>query len=192
MTLIDVVPDVVVWDDLPGPLFDFVNANGQADPVVISSNEYRYHLALHPNSLAAERLRVSIEAVAYGENPSVQVTFGASGEFTPTPSLPAAIDQDTTLYQFTIVRPTGDEPFGSYLDMFQLDITDVYVTSFEVADLGVKGDLNLDQQVDNTDFGIVISNMYETGNLGIEQGDANLDGVVDAIDADIVLDDMPE
>lgn len=192
VTLLDIVPDITHWPDQAGSLFDFANVNEQPGPVVVSANEYHYDLALHPNSLVVERLRVNIEAVAYGPNPSVQVAFGASGEFATTPSLPVTIDQNTTLHQFTIVRPAGNDPFGAYLDMFQLDITDVYVTSFEVVDLGVKGDLNLDQQVDSSDFGIVLSNMYNSGNLGVEQGDANLDGVVDANDASIVLEDIPE
>ena len=190
-TLEDVLPDVIVWDDIPGADFDIADIDEQPGPVTLDVDDFQYNLALHPNSLAAERLRVSIDAVPYDQNPAVHVNFGANGEFPTTPSVPVPIDATTTRYEFTIIRPNNGEPLGSYLDLFQLEIKDVYVTRFEVTDLGVKGDLNMDQSVNGADLNIVVNNMYSTGSLGVEQGDANLDGVVDSTDADIVLSDIP-
>ncbi|MBL4697429.1 MAG: hypothetical protein JKX70_01205 [Phycisphaerales bacterium] len=147
---------------------------------------------LHPNSLLAERLRLTIEAYAIDDVPYVHAGFGINGAIQPTPSLPISLGNGSVLYEFTIVRPADGLPFGSYLDMFQLELHDVIVTRFEVVDLGVKGDLNLDQQVNILDLGIVVQNLNSTGNVGVENGDANLDGVVDSADATTVIQGMSE
>lgn len=192
ITVADIIFEINEWPDIDGALFSIAETNASPGPDELGGDHVRYHCVLHPNSLAAERIRITIEAYPIGTQPLINVGFGIGGVIQPTPSVPILTNDTVSRYEFTIVRPEDGLPLGTYLDMFQLELRDVIVTRFEATDLGVKGDLNLDQQVDSTDFGIVMSNMYESGNLGVEQGDANLDGVVDANDAGIVLEDLPE
>jgi len=137
-------------------------------------------------------MRVTVEAYPIGTQPLVGVGFGVDGMIQPTPSVPILIDGTVSRYEFTIVRPADGLPFGTYLDMFQLELRDVIVTRFEVVDLGVKGDLNLDQQVNILDLGIVAQNLNTAGNIGVENGDANLDGVVDGADVTMVIEGILE
>lgn len=192
ITMADIVPEIAKWSDIDGALFSIAETNASPGPDELGGDHVRYNCVLHPNSLTAERIRVTIEAYPIGAQPLISVGFGVDCVIQPTPSVPILINGTVSLYEFTIVRPADGLPLGTYLDMFQLELRDVIVTRFEVSDLGIKGDLNLDQQVDITDLGIVLENMYQTGDLGVEQGDANLNGIIDAADADIVLDDIPE
>lgn len=192
ISLIDIVPNIQEWDDLAGALFDLADPRTDPSPDILADTHLRYYFAVHPNSLIVERMRVTVEAYPIGTQPLVGVGFGVDGMIQPTPSIPVLINDTVSRYEFTIVRPADGLPLGAYLDMFQLEIRDVIVTRFEVVDLGVKGDLNLDQQVNILDLGVVAQNLNTTGNVGVENGDANLDGVVDSADAIVVIQGMPE
>ena len=192
ITISDIVPEINQWLDIDGALLSIAETNASPGPDELGDEHFRYNCVLHPNSLHAERLRVTVEAYPVGSQPIVGVRFGVGGAILPTPSIPIALDGIITRYEYTVVRPADGLPLGTYLDMFQLEMRDVIVTRFEVVDLGVKGDLNLDQQVDTLDFGIVTQNISSVGNIGVENGDANLDGVVDTADAITVLEGMIE
>jgi len=190
ISISDIVPEIDLWVDKIGALLDIADTNLTPGPDELGGDHVRYNCVLHPNSLAAERLRVTVEAYPIGNQPLVSVGFGIGGVIQPTPSVPILINGTESRYEFTIVRPANGLPLGTYLDLFQIELRDVIVTRFEVVDLGVKGDLNLDQQVNGLDLGIVTQNLYTTGALGIGNGDTNLDGVVNGVDVATVLQGM--
>lgn len=182
----------VGWGDLPGSALKLGAQSSRY--FEFGENGYeKYMCLLHPNSLQADIVRVVVEARSvdgFIGDPFLQVVFGADGELATTPDLPTALEEDWVRYQFTIVRPQSGVPMGHHLDMFQYSGRGFEVRLFEVHDLGVKGDVDLNGQVDMQDAAIVLGNYAMSGELQVEDGDTNLDGTIDMTDVTNVIDAM--
>jgi len=143
---------------------------------------FEYWCLLHPNSLAGDTLRIEIEARIDGQDPLLQVLFGANADIGMIPTIPMPLEDDWKLFQFTIARPVSGIAMGNHLDMFTYSARDYEVRTFKVIDLGKKGDVNKDAVVNVQDLIVVSENYAQQGSLNIEDGDTNLDGVVNAED----------
>lgn len=177
------------WSDLPGSQLK-LGAQRRKYLTMDAQNLQTHACLLHPASLAGDTVRVVIEAKVIGINPMLDVRFGADAQLPTTPSVPNPLGGGWMLYHFTIVRPVAGEAMGSYLDMFEYSGKDVEVRLFEVHDLGQKGDVDMNGQVNMTDAAIVLGNYAQAGTLQIEDGDTNLDGVVDIQDFNTVIEAM--
>lgn len=185
-TIASVIPEIDGWYDLPGDLLDIGTTSDDTNPE-FHGDVIRYLCALHPNSLDAEQIRVRVEAKAIGDEPLLGVAFGAAAEVAPSATIPLPLGDGWYLYTFSLVRATPGEPFGNLLDMFVIDQRDVQIRLFEALDLGPKGDVNLDGVVDANDLAVVLGNMYQAGDLRLEDGDTDLSGTVDQSDLANVL-----
>ncbi len=199
--IFDMLQDVADDD----PLLDFLTYGWTDDPgskiklgapalhsSVNHNNTQTYICFLHPNSLSGDVIRITLEARVIGPDPILQINFGTDTEFPTVPSAPVMLEGDWMSYQFTIVRSDSGVPMGRHLDMFTYSGRDVEVRFFETHDLGVKGDVNLDNTVDILDATVVLSNYALTGDTNFEDGDTNLDGTVDIQDVANVLDAINE
>lgn len=146
---------------------------------------------LHPDTLTAERVRITIEYKATGPDPFVEIELDNGPSRTNADSKAIQGEVDWRIIVLTGLRD-GDDAFGECLDMFTYSVRDVEVRRFQVEDIGQLGDVNLDGLVNQADLQVVTQNSGVTGDLEVEDGDANADGVVNTTDANIVVQDMPE
>lgn len=179
------------WPDLPGSQIK-LGAQRRRYVTYDAQNLQTYACLLHPNSLAGDTIRAVEEARVIGTDPVLDVRFGANAQMATTPSVPMALGDDWYRYEFTIVRPVSGQPMGDYLDMFEYSGRDIEVRLFEVHDMGVKGDVNLNGEVNMDDAAMVLGNYAQTGGLRVEDGDTNLDGIVDVQDVINVLNAMSD
>lgn len=190
LTLEQVVRDIDTWKGEPGPSIGIgVRTPNSTNPLQ-TDGTVRFDLVLAPESLDAERIRVAVEYLVDGASPSVQVGFGADGSIAAAPSLPIVLADGWTRREFTVVRPATGGPLGHRLDLFRYESRDLNVRLLQAADLGARGDVNLDNVVNVQDLNIVAANMFAAGALGVEDGDTDLNGVVDAADLMTVIDDI--
>ncbi len=179
------------WTDLPGSRIK-LGAQRLNYSTLDAQDIQTYACLLYPNSLAGDTIRAVVEGKVVGANPVLDVRLGATAQMATTPSVPMALGDGWCRYEFTIVRPVSGQPMGDYLDMFEYSGRDIEVRLFEVHDLGVKGDVNLNSAVNMDDAAIVLGNYAQSGALQIEDGDTNLDGVVDVQDVSNVFEAMNE
>ena len=177
----EIVPFInTIWHAIPGPEIGVATRN--AGSPFKPNGIIRHEFVLHPESLDAEMIRILIEYRVTGQNPLLFAAFGLDDPIMPFPSLPVPLGDGWFARDLTVVRPQNGEPMGVHLDMLDYETRDIEVRRFEVQDLGIKGDVNLDGQVDALDLQIVLNNMFMTGQLTIEDGDTDLSGSIDATD----------
>jgi len=175
------------WDDLPGADIDW-QCSGYGFP---DENEGVSIVdgVLHPDSLAAERVRGSVEFRVTGPDPVVDLSFMDGPAVTIAQAQPIPGDGDWMVLKITFIRQ-GGEAFGDGVDMFEYRTRDVEVRVFRFADMGPVGDLNMNGGVEGDDLMIVASNLGAQGHIDPEDGDANQDGAVDSRDAQVVIEGM--
>ena len=176
---------IAMWKDRPGTELK-LGADGSRY-FSLDDGILTYKMLAHPNALRGDIIRVIIEAEPIGKHPVLEVRFGADAQLVPTRSTPVPLGDGWSRHEFTIVRPVAGEPMGVHFDMFEYSAGDVDVRLFEVHELGVRGDVNLDGRIDVHDAGFVLLNYGQSGNLRIEDGDTNLDGTVDMTDVANVI-----
>lgn len=179
----NVVSQIHLWRKEPGPAMAI--GSGSLQNPFQADGSILHNFLVHPESLAAEVVRITLEYRDTGPNPSISVVFGLNLQ--PSASTPLALDDDWFRINLTVVRPNAGEPMGAHLDTLVYETNDVEVRHFVVYDMGIKGDVNLDGVVDVQDLHIVQMNLFTFGDLGIEDGDTDLSGTVDSTDALNVL-----
>lgn len=177
------------WTDHPGSKLRLA-AREYPERALHPDGSQTYKCMLHPNSLLGDILRVTIEAKAIGTNPLLDIQFGNNAEFATTPYIPIPLGDGWLLHQFLIVRPVTGQAMGSNLDMFDYVGRDIDVRFMEVYEIGTRGDVDLNGQINMQDASIVLSNYAQNGLLQLEDGDTNLDGIIDLTDVINVIDAM--
>lgn len=186
-----VVPFIDFWNPTASSDIDIGTRAPVSNPFLADGRVHHEQL-LHPQSVGAERIRVSVEYRVTGPDQILFVGFEAAGTIPTQPSVPVPLGAGWFLAEFTVVRPVLGEAMGNHLDHFVYEARDVEVRSFVVADLGVKGDVNFDGVVDAMDVQVVTDNMYSTGDLGVEDGDTDLNGAVDPTDLITVVEGLDD
>lgn len=145
---------------------------------------------IHPDSLASDRLRITVEYKETGADPLIELAFDYGPSRTSATSKGIQGEPDWRVVTLTAVRQNGDA-WGDCLDTFTYSVRDAEVRLFIIADIGPIGDANLDGNVNSSDLQTVTSNTGRSGDLDVEEGDVNQDGVVNSDDASIVTGSLP-